>query len=434
MWNLTNVQTEMSPEQMNDFATLRSKAFDIDKITNVKTVAPKNVIQKGRDIVSFDDLSNAIFSPAETSSVYSVANESFFDGNSYIELNDTTAGRTSQLIMPCDFSLLGADHISFYVWADDYGNFGNIVLELGVNGGTNFFDKLAIILKTKMTALPNHWNNIRIPISDFALSGSATTQSNIKSIRITTDGLSGKNSNVRFGGLKVNAKPQTAITFTFDDAMATDYTVVKPKLNSLGFKFTTYIISDLIGTSFGGLRLTKAQLEEILADGNYIGVHGTTVTTNWVSTATIEQAEQHIHDCLKYIIDNGLSNEGMYHVAYPMGEYNDDVIALLKKYNFKSARTTDLRTQNMPVEDLYKLKLGFVMAETLQENIDLLEDKISKGGLINIYQHEISSESVNDPISPEVFNQFIDYIYENHRDLVTTIPERVNSYENGTLV
>lgn len=385
------------------------------------------------DIVDFSTLNNVVFSPVESSIVYSVVNESFFGGDNYIKLNDTTAGRTSNIIIPCNFSLLGATHISFYVWADEYANFGNVVLELGLNGGTSFFNKLSYVCKTKMTALPNHWNNIRIPISDLTLTGTATTQSNIKSIRITADGIAGKNSNIRYGGLKLTAKQKTAITFTFDDGMYSDYTVVMPKLNSYGFKFTTFIISSLIGSSFGGARLTLAQLQEILENGNYIGVHGTSLTTNWVSTATLAQAEQHIYNCLKYIIDNGLSNEGMHHAAYPMGEYNDDIIDLLKKYNFKSARTTNLKPQNMPVESLYKLKLGFVMAETLEENIALLEDRISKGGLINIYQHEISTDSVNDPISPEVFNAFIDYIYQNYRELVTTIPEWVNSYENGIL-
>ena len=96
--------------------------------------------------------------------------------------------------------------------------------------------------------------------------------------------------------------------------------------------------------------------------------HTNTLTTNWVSTATLTQAEQHIKDCLKYIIDNGLSNDGMHHAAYPMGEYNDDIIALLKKYNFKSARTTNVKAQNMPVESLYKLKLGLPVRLDEQED------------------------------------------------------------------
>lgn len=419
--------------KLSELSKINSSASEIDGSVKKTTISPNGVTAKGVDIVDFSTLNNVVFNPVESSTVYSVVNESFFGGDNYIQLNDTTAGRTSKIIIPCNFSLLGATHISFYVWVDGYANFGNVVLELGLDGGTSFFNKLSYLCKTKMTALPNHWNNIRIPISALTLAGTATTQSNIKSIRITADGIAGKKSNIRYGGLKLDAKQKTAITFTFDDGMYSDYTVVMPKLNSYGFKFTTFIISSLIGSSFGGARLTLAQLREILENGNYIGVHGTSLTTNWVSTATLAQAEQHIYDCLKYIIDNGLSNDGMHYAAYPMGEYNDDIIALLKKYNFKGARTTDLKTQNMPVESLYKLKLGFVMAETLEENIALLEDRISKGGLINIYQHEISTNSVNDPISPEVFNAFIDYIYQNYRELVTTIPEWVNSYENGIL-
>lgn len=412
----------------------RSSASEIDgAVSKKQIVLPKALISKGKDVVKFNTLTGAIFQPSEKSSVYSIGSIPFFDGDSYIELKETVSA-TSSIILPCDISLLGMEYISFYVWADDWNNFGNVVLELSVNGGSNFFNKLSAVLKTKTTALPNHWNNLRIPISEFVLSGTATHQSDVKSIRISTNSISGKIPNVKFGGLKADVKPRTAITFSFDDGMYSDYMVVMPKLNSYGFKFTTFIISSLIGTSFGGVRLTLAQLREILENGNYIGVHGTSITTNWVSTATLVQAESHIKDCLKYIVDNGLSNDGMHYAAYPMGEYNDDIIALLKKYNFKGARTTDLKTQNSPVEDLFKLKLGFVLYPTLQENIDALESRLLKGGLINIYQHEISASSVNDPISPEVFNDFIDYIHQHYKHLVTSIPEWVEDYETGAYI
>lgn len=424
----------VNADKLSDLFTLKSSSLDIDYSVNRKQIVlPKALISKGKDIVKFNTLAGAIFQPGEKSSVYSIGNTPFFDGDSYIELKEIVSA-TSSIILPCDFSLLGSKFISIYVWVDDWYNFSNITLELSINGGSNFYDKLSILLKTKTTVLPNHWNNIKIPISDFVLAGSATYQSDIKSIRLSTNNVSGKIPNIKFGGLKLDVKSRTAITFSFDDAMYSDYTVVMPKLNSYGFKFTTFIISSLIGTNFGGLRLTLPQLQEILSNGNYIGVHGTSVTTNWVSTATLAQAESHIKDCLKYIIDNGLSNDGMHYAAYPMGEYNDDIIALLKKYNFKGARTTDSRTQNSPVEDLFKLKLGFELYPTLQENIDALEDKILKGGLINLYQHEISASSVTGPISPEVFNQFVDYIYQHHRHLVTSIPDWVNDYETGVFV
>ena len=195
--------------KLSELSKINSSASEIDDSVKKTTISPKGVTAKGVDIVDFSTLSNVVFSPVESSTAYSVVKEAFFDGTSYIKLNDTTVGRTSSIIIPCEFSLLGATHLNFYIWADDFGNFGNIVLELGTNGGSNFSNKLAYVCKTKMTALPNHWNNIRIPIADFVLSGTATTHSNIKSLRITTNGLAGKNNNVRFGGLKINSKQNT---------------------------------------------------------------------------------------------------------------------------------------------------------------------------------------------------------------------------------
>lgn len=71
------------------------------------------------------------------------------------------------------------------------------------------------------------------------------------------------------------------------------------------------------------------------------------------------------------------------------------------------------------------------MKATLQENIDLLESRIKLGGLVNVYAHPIYEGRT---VTPEVFEQFVDYIDTNYRRYVTTIPQWCKDYESGTII
>lgn len=427
----------MTPNEIADGIkkahSIKKSAVEIDKSVDKKQmVLPKALIYKGKDIFNFNTLDGAAFFPVESSVVYSVLSESFFDGANVIELKDTVT-RASSVTIPCDLSFMGLDYISLYVWADDHANFGNLTLEFSTHA-SNYANSCSIVLKNRFTPLPNHWNNIRIPINDLIFKGTANNQSLMKSFRLTTNSLAGKTNWIKFGGLKANAKPRTAITFSFDDSFETDFSVAHQKLKSVGFPFITYTISNLVGTSFGGQRLSISQLKQIIDEGSFVGLHQTSLASNFAE-ATLAEVDTMISECLKFLIDNGLENKGMYHLAYPHGAYNEDVIKVLKRYNVKSARTTNLKPQQSPVEDLYKLKLGIQLSQTLQENISKLENCIKYGGLINIYGHKMTGQhSVIDDISPEVFNAFVDYIYENYRHMVTSIPQWVEDYETGCII
>lgn len=77
---------------------------------------------------------------------------------------------------------------------------------------------------------------------------------------------------------------------------------------------------------------------------------------------------------------------------------------------------------------MYKLKLGIALVEDLQTNINELERLIAKGGLINIYAHELYGAKATN------FNLFVDYINTHYRQYVTTIPEWCNDYETGAII
>lgn len=284
-----------------------------------------------------------------------------------------------------------------------------------------------------MSSTPDGWNNIRLKLSDFAKIGKITEFDTIKAVRFIATGKAGTYNNMRFGGLKINEKPRFAIAITMDDGYDTDYYVAYQKLKQYGFKGTSYLISDAIGTIPDAPRLTLEQIREMIDYGWTFGIHGKT-SLNWVTESTIAEAEVSISGCIKYFIENDIYNEGIHHCAYPHGQFNNDVIAVLKKYNIKSGRTTDVMVQNSPPEDLMKIRLGLSIELDLQTNIDNLEALVAKGGLINVYHHEITTREGTSKPSPEVYNAFIDYIAENYGRYVVSLPQWVKDNETGTII
>lgn len=411
---------------------IQSSASEIDASVNRKQmVLPKALISEG---ILINRLNSLSLSKMLESSKWVESNEITPWGNGCIQVTETALGASESIIYPCNLVFNKNDTVSIYFWSDGFSNYGNIQLSFSTSG-ENMFNYISTTLKTKTIVKPNEWNNIIVPISDFTSTGNATLKSVFKQFQIIIYGTANKLLNCKFAGLYKNQKPRTAITFSFDDCNETDYTVAYPSLKSRGFSGTSYIISEEIGTTVGTnpvlKRLTLPQLQEMHANGWGIGIHGKDYY-NWVTEKTIAEAEISIKACRNYIIDNNLVNEGIESVAYPHGQYNDDVIALLKRYGVTNARTTNINIQASPIEDMYKLKLGMGLSSSLEDNIAKLETAIAKGGgLINIYGHDIIDGYT---ISPQVFDDFVQYIYDNYRQYVTTIPQWVKDYETGTII
>ena len=416
--------------KLNELSKINSSASEIDNsVAKKQIVLPKNLISNGISLPLFSSITGWTASTGDSAKITAVQ-ENFFGGSAYLHYLETEIGTSASFSRSVSFSLVGVDSISFYVWVDSVNNYSNINLELyNVAGSNNYF---YMALRTKVSVLPNQWNNVILKISDFTKTGTISTTSVINSIKITGLGKSGTYNNMKFGGFVLNQKSRTAITFSFDDGYYSDYTVAYPTLKKYGFSGISYIISSNVGGVYDAPRVTLEQLLEMKDNGWQIGLHGSD-SLNWVSDVTITQAEASIKACKEYIYANNLVTDGAESCAYPHGEYNDNVIALLNKYNVRNARTTDMLKNVSPVDDLMKLKLAIPLYPTLQQNIDALELLIPYGGLINIYGHELTTTNTK-KCSPEVFDEFVNYIDTNYRRYVTTIPQWCKDYETGTII
>lgn len=131
--------------------------------------------------------------------------------------------------------------------------------------------------------------------------------------------------------------PDHVVAITFDDAYESIFTTAYPILKQRGWPFTIFVATKYVGTS-PDFYLSWAQLKEMQASGATIGnhtydhthlirYHPGESTSAWRKriTGEIQRAAQMIHNHL------GVSPDLF---AYPYGEYDADVIAIIKQLNY----------------------------------------------------------------------------------------------------
>ena len=129
------------------------------------------------------------------------------------------------------------------------------------------------------------------------------------------------------------ALPEKPVCITFDDGYHDSYTIVYPMMKEFNFPWTLFLITDDVGKAYN--RMTWEELKE-MADSNTVTIANHTLSHpklhNLSSRNQIEGAQK----ALKYHlnIDNAW-------IAYPYGDYDEEVIDICVKAGIKLALTTD---------------------------------------------------------------------------------------------
>jgi peptidoglycan/xylan/chitin deacetylase (PgdA/CDA1 family) len=137
--------------------------------------------------------------------------------------------------------------------------------------------------------------------------------------------------------------PRRTCVMTFDDGHKDSYKYIFPVLQEFDIPATFYIITDLVGTP-GYVRWE--QLDEMYRAGNEMGAHTASaeglIKTDWFER---KYHKQFTHDDLVWQITESkrrLEAEGYNPktFAYPLGEWNNAVVQVIKNNGFIAARDT----------------------------------------------------------------------------------------------
>ena len=131
--------------------------------------------------------------------------------------------------------------------------------------------------------------------------------------------------------------PEKPVCITFDDGYLDSYTIVYPLMKEYGFPWTLFLITDEVGKPYN--RMTWDQLKE-MADSHTVTIANHTLSHPKLhNLATAKEKEKEIveaNEALKYHL--GIDNAWL---AYPYGDYDDQVVEICKKAGIKMAVTTD---------------------------------------------------------------------------------------------
>ena len=397
-----------------------------------QVVLPKNIISNGVKLFEFSDISSWVVSSGDETSVsIDTAKSNPFSVNS-LNINSTTSANNISLTKSTgiNFQLTG-DYIDIPMYRDAYSSADK--WEIQFFNGTDLYSNYLTTgnIKDYLIAYGgNTWHKVRIPISSLTQVGTCLKTDNITKIKVLVFGAV-LSASSKIGDVTMGSRSRPAIAFSFDDCNETDYTEAYRILNSYGFSGTSFIVSSIIGDKSGQNfpKLDLTQMQEMYNNGWTFGVHGHT-WTNWLAL-TLAEAETSIKNCKNWLYDNGFKT-ALTHCAYPENKYNADIKNLLTKYGIRHARTTNLLLQQSPIEDFQEMKAYGIKA-TFAENKVLIDNCILEGGLLNLYGHELyNGQSLK--ITVDVFEETVQYIYDNYREYVTTIPQWCKDYETGAIV
>jgi peptidoglycan/xylan/chitin deacetylase (PgdA/CDA1 family) len=146
------------------------------------------------------------------------------------------------------------------------------------------------------------------------------------------------------------------LTITFDDGLASVFSLALPELEGIGATATVFVISSLVGETYRGCRvMTKSMLNQLVSAKWEIGSHTAThKNLTELSDAAANAELESSKETLEKVISGKVSS-----LAYPYGAFNRRIIALTAKH-YACARTVSqyppLKVNALAPSDPYRLK------------------------------------------------------------------------------
>jgi len=137
--------------------------------------------------------------------------------------------------------------------------------------------------------------------------------------------------------------PEKAVVITIDDGWRSTYDIAFPILRKYGYPATLFVYTQLI--TGGAKTLSWDQLREMAGQGLDVECH--TITHRNLATAQEqESAEQYYASVVREITESARTLEQKIgrrpaFLAYPYGDTNGLVVALLRKQGYRGALTVD---------------------------------------------------------------------------------------------
>lgn len=201
------------------------------------------------------------------------------------------------------------------------------------------------------------------------------------------------------------------ISFNFDDGFASAYEHGLPIFNAAGMRITEYIITGFIDKPG---RVTLANVKTMSLMGHEIGAH--TRSHPYLTKVSGAQAIQEICGSRKDLIDRGITP---YTFAYPEGDMNADVEAIVREAGFSGARVTKPGL-NSSASDIFALRyLGVDVVQSWPKVKQAIDEAIQKQGWLILVFHRVDEDGNPISVRHEEIQQIVDYVRAKKIPVVT---------------
>ena len=168
-------------------------------------------------------------------------------------------------------------------------------------------------------------------------------------------------------GMSKQSFPKKSVLITFDDGYEGIYLLAAPELRKRNMRATFFIFPKAIDTALKGYPyLTLKELKELAADPLFsIGSH--TTSHPYLTQISPQEKKKELSDSKAYL--EKLTGKPVTALAYPYGDYDASVIAVLKEAGYKAGfAVNDRGTANEPARySIPRIYMGMVLGENRQK-------------------------------------------------------------------
>jgi len=200
------------------------------------------------------------------------------------------------------------------------------------------------------------------------------------------------------------------LSITFDDGLASVYSLALPELEKIGATATVFVISDLIGKEFVGHRvMDKRMLRYLISRGWEIGSHTRTHPDLFYSTDVEVDAE--FRDSKNGL--EGIFSTQVESMAYPFGHYDSRIKTIASRY-YNFARGTSsfppLKVNSLTPRDRMALRAVSTYAHPFSLPMHLLYDHVLKK---MSYRPRGKIKTTSRGLEPRFIRKWVQHLHKN---------------------
>lgn len=298
--------------------------------------------------------------------------------------------------------------ISSDAGAGAFTNYKGITMFNGTVTGTNFQGRA-----------PTVWTG-----ANMTMTGGTLDWTSIKNIRFRVYS-NGAQERVWFQGLWINRRANPCVVVSLDDGNAEAVSAASVA-NACGIPLTLYVIPELVGAS--GAYLTEGQIATLAAAGNAVAGHSQFTWPDRLQTIGEAAMLAELRVIQEWLRARGYLWQ---HYAYPGGQFNGEIMRIMREAGFLSARSIrgqtyvagppeqwsaggsyeGVKSSLAGVPDWYQLMASpLAVSQSLANAKAALDTAIARGESLIYYGHKIGAVADSVTWTTSDWTALMDYI------------------------